>query len=132
MTREEAKAILYEWQKMMVRNGVPLDTSKVQALRVAIEALSADGDLIRRADAIRALEREKSDWNCDYNVPIDNCIKSLNKVRPADRPTGKWIKRGGKISCGNCKSAWTTSFDTIIVGMNFCPHCGADMRGGGE
>ncbi len=39
MNREEAKATLYEWQEMMVKNGVPIDTSKVQALRVAIEAL---------------------------------------------------------------------------------------------
>ena len=42
MTREEAKATLYEWQKSMVDHGVPLDTSKVQALRVAIEALKAE------------------------------------------------------------------------------------------
>lgn len=42
MTREEAKDILYEWQEMMVRNGVPIDTSKVQALRVAIEALQRE------------------------------------------------------------------------------------------
>ena len=48
-------------------------------------------DLIRRSDAIKALNREKSDWNCDYNVPIDNCIKRLNKVKSADRPQGEWI-----------------------------------------
>lgn len=42
MKREEAKAVLYEWQKSMVEHGVPIDTSKVQALRVAIEALSAE------------------------------------------------------------------------------------------
>ena len=42
MKREEAKAVLYEWQKSMVGHGVPIDTSKVQALRVAIEALSAE------------------------------------------------------------------------------------------
>ena len=47
-------------------------------------------DLIKRSAAIRALNREKSDWNCDYNVPIDNCIKRLNKVKSADRPQ-EWI-----------------------------------------
>lgn len=41
-------------------------------------------DLIKRSDAIKALEREKSDWNNDYNVPIDNCIKRLKKVKSAD------------------------------------------------
>ena len=44
-------------------------------------------DLIKRSNAIKALNREKSDWNCDYNVPIDNCIKRLNKVKSADRPS---------------------------------------------
>ena len=47
-------------------------------------------DLIKRSDAIKALEREKSDWNNDYNVPIDNCIKRLNKVKSANRPQ-EWI-----------------------------------------
>lgn len=42
MKREEAKAVLYEWQKSMVDHGVPIDTSKVQALRVAIKALQGD------------------------------------------------------------------------------------------
>ena len=49
-------------------------------------------DLIKRSDAIKALNREKSDWNCDYNVPIDNCIKRLNKVKPADRPQEQTMK----------------------------------------
>lgn len=53
-------------------------------------------DLIRRSDAIKALNREKSDWNCDYNVPIDNCIKRLNKVKSADRPQG-WIDKAISI-----------------------------------
>lgn len=51
MKREEAKAVLYEWQEMMVRNGVPIDTSKVQALRVAIEALQTE--VVRCKDCIQ-------------------------------------------------------------------------------
>lgn len=50
-------------------------------------------DLIKRSAAIRALNREKSDWNCDYNVPIDNCIKRLNKIKTADRPQGEFTRR---------------------------------------
>lgn len=53
-------------------------------------------DLIRRSDAIKALNREKSDWNCDYNVPIDNCIKRLNKVKSADRPQ-EWVDKAISI-----------------------------------
>lgn len=94
-------------------------------------------DLIKREDAIRALKREKSDWNYDYNVPIDNCIKRLSKVKSADteieiikaeafakgidserkrisdwcRPSGEWIET--KIYRGNG--------DAKVAVM--CPEC---------
>lgn len=59
---------------------------------------------------------------------IDMAISALS----ADRPTAKWVKRGTKVTCSNCKSAWSTSFDTIIVGMRYCPNCGARMKGGDD
>ena len=67
-------------------------------------------DLIRRSDAIKALNREKSDWNCDYNVPIDNCIKRLNKVKSADRPQ-EWIPCSERLPSENDEFliTWTAS-----------------------
>ena len=85
-------------------------------------------DLIRRSDAIKALKREKSDWNNDYNVPIDHCIERLNKVKSADRPQGEWIYTDNPLRlddewacsrCGNISFART----------NFCDRCGARMKG---
>ena len=93
-------------------------------------------DLIRRSDAIRALNREKSDWNCDYNVPIDNCIKRLNKVKSADRPQGEWIdaeiplESGGSMpiqACNLCKTFYPLAYTG--GGHRFCPNCGARMKG---
>lgn len=54
-------------------------------------------DLIKRSDAIKALEREKSDWNNDYNVPIDNCIKRLNSVSIMTHRTLKITAGGSNI-----------------------------------
>lgn len=88
-------------------------------------------DLIKRSDAIRALNREKSDWNCDYNVPIDNCIKRLNKVKPADgRKSGEWI-RTRFVDCGSPIDECSICGHYINGDMkvrNFCPNCGAEMR----
>ena len=93
-------------------------------------------DLIKRSDAIKALNREKSDWNCDYNVPIDNCIKRLNKVKSAGRPQGEWIdaeiplESGGSMPiqvCNLCKTFYPLAYTG--GGYHFRPNCGARMKG---
>lgn len=103
MTREEAKTVLYEWQKSMVKHGVPLDTSKVQALRVAIEALQAD--------------RPHGTWR---KYAVDGDVYDLNGVHT-------W---GVEYQCPFCGQ-----IHTLIEGFgqwNFCPECGADMKGGNK
>ena len=80
-------------------------------------------DLIRRSDAIKALKREKSDWNNDYNVPIDHCIERLNKVKSADRPQGEWIDNGDKyFRCSLCGTKDTDKW-------HWCHGCGNPMKG---
>ncbi len=92
---------------------------------------SMSEDLIKRSDAIKALNREKSDWNCDYNVPVDNCIKRLNKVKPADRPQGEWIDKGGYAICSNCRAHSEAQYDGVPVPLKtrYCPNCGFRMKG---
>ena len=80
-------------------------------------------DLIRRSDAIKALNREKSDWNCDYNVPIDNCIKRLKKVKSADRPQGYWTKTD--IATYRCSECGKKQIADDINELNFCCCCGS-------
>ena len=96
-------------------------------------------DLIRRSDAIKALKREKSDWNNDYNVPIDHCIERLNKVKSADRPQGKWLdyeiplEDGGAMPiqvCNLCKTFYPLAYTG--GGHRFCPNCGAEMKGAND
>ena len=45
-------------------------------------------DLISRKAAIDALKNERSDWNCDYNVPVDHCIDAIYSV-PSAQPDTK-------------------------------------------
>lgn len=92
-------------------------------------------DLISRADAIeivltyfipRSHTGERGEHEEDF-------VRTIFKALPsADAVHGEWIKRGTKITCSHCKSAWSASFDTIIVGMKYCPYCGAKMGGDDE
>lgn len=52
------------------------------------------------------------------------------------RPKGEWIERTERITldtyyeCSNCKEPWTTIEGTPWQNMmNFCPNCGARMKG---
>lgn len=43
------------------------------------------------------------------------------------RPKGRWVHRDNGIAyCSECDT------DAVEDGTDFCPNCGADMRGGGE
>ena len=72
--------------------------------------------------------------NTDFCVTCDsvNIIKSLPSVQP-ERKTGRWIKtaRWGRVYyCNQCRNY--LDFDGVNAGRgstNFCPNCGADMRG---
>ena len=52
-------------------------------------------------------------------------IEMLSEKVRADRPQGEWTNTGVlTVRCSNCKSEFHE-----LEAMNFCPNCGADMRG---
>ena len=137
----------------------------IQRIEALPSAELPKGDLISRADAVKAFKEEDLFQYCNPNdvaqeiindipsadaefadlpdIPrayyekiVGNMSHEINMLKQQleDRPSGEWIKRGTKITCSNCKSAWSTSFDTIIVGMRYCPSCGAymGMKGGAD
>ena len=66
--------------------------------------------------------------NCvsDYSRGYDDGYKEGYK---AERPQGKWIDLNSivdKAKCSNCKKIVITE---PFGHFNFCPNCGADMRG---
>ena len=52
------------------------------------------------------------------------------------RPKGRWVIRGGRRYCSHCGERACVTRDRedfwYTKGTQFCPNCGADMRGGGE
>lgn len=64
-----------------------------------------------------------------FKQAYEMAIKELKRKR------GKWIEQedgcgGYYYDCSVCKESWTTIDGTPWDnGMNFCPNCGAEMRG---
>lgn len=54
---------------------------------LSIPSAESRGDLMSREDAIEAIEKNKSDWDNDYNRPIDKCICTLTTLPSADAKT---------------------------------------------
>ena len=85
-------------------------------------------DSISRQAAIDALEKKKDkksqgDISGFYNKIIQNDIDTLMLLPSADRPKGEWIDIGGYEVCKNCHEV------KRFPHWNFCPNCGAEMRG---
>lgn len=123
-----------------------------------IKSCSKDSDLISRADAIEALGEEPLVW-CDDDYEIAersqwrDGVEAIKSVPSADRPRGEWIetaqdyyetvnKKGGgvnenteffadDIACPNCLAKFS-NIDNETERFDFCPNCGADMRGDTE
>lgn len=66
-------------------------------------------------------------------------VEKAFELGKADRPTGHWIVKKGRLFesdfgiCSACGNYLT--FSRVNAGLgdaNFCPNCGADMRGGEE
>lgn len=75
-------------------------------------------DLISRQDAIDAVHYYiESGYKCD----IFQELKNLPSAEP-ERKKGEWISHENYDECSKCHCL-------TAVGFNYCPHCGADMRG---
>ena len=82
---------------------------------------------------------EQDIFYCEENLGYEQCIDRLQDALYAiDRPRGEWIVEpknqggftpGGNAvkSCSNC--GWIYGAHRIVPDYNFCPNCGAKMRG---
>jgi len=102
-------------------------------------------DESKRLDMIKKLPSAEPDFNewctdCKEYDQERHCYPRYNRViREAldavEKPkTGKWIETddgwdGTYYVCSICGCLWTLiDGDPEDNGMNYCPHCGADMR----
>jgi predicted SprT family Zn-dependent metalloprotease len=93
-------------------------------------------DLIKRKAAIETAYKLRHKPN---DAEWAEWLKTFNAIPSADRPQGEWIKHDEERDyCSCCKhifktrtitkqDKWTNYIDDL--GYNFCPNCGAQMKG---
>lgn len=104
-----------------------------------------------REEAIKELASHLVHWKRlknEHIVPTDECENTINALRMAiealqDRPTGEWLEVevfpevydiegvktwGSEMQCDQCGFRHT-AIEGHMGQYNFCPNCGADMRG---
>lgn len=98
-------------------------------------------DLIRRSDVMLCIECARTPTA--YGEKVRRKIfDGVIKIPSADRPQGEWIDEADKYDasfgihdyrCSNCNSyadEYICGHEWYTAGKpNFCPHCGAHMKG---
>lgn len=98
---------------------------------VDISSLNLE-EVNKREEYIRRIENalKSDDRSICYDIftstEVTKEILELLKERP-ERSKGKWINDGDCYICSECQSVYGWWADSQV--SNFCPNCGADMRG---
>lgn len=78
------------------------------------------------AIGILGCAKAEVEWNypLDYATAFDMAIQALQEPK---RKKGQWIRKTpyGDFYCSICNE----NRPTYGAKLNYCPHCGADMRG---
>lgn len=88
-------------------------------------------DLIDRIELMRQIAE------FGREIPKDQVMEVIARVPTTDRPRGHWIDMADFEQCSVCRGTHLKEVDTyygkaIWIKTDFCPNCGADMRGEDE
>lgn len=78
-------------------------------------------NLISRKAAIEAIER-----NAYRHTYLDQIINIISNLPSAERKKGEWILKPNIYGVAYCSEC---DYELHTDNTNFCPNCGADMRG---
>ena len=86
-------------------------------------------DLIKREDAMQVAFL--------YPFFADALMEEIKSIPSADRPQGEWIVTDEDgwangthaFICSECGNGYHLNIERVIGDWNFCPNCGAKMKG---
>lgn len=89
-------------------------------------------DYIKRDDAIKLACSDCEPYSCDKNCALMQILKMTPAADVVERKHGKWLDvttLDNEFICWVC-SECRHGTDFVYEPYNYCPNCGADMRGG--
>lgn len=95
-----------------------------------VEGMERDmnDDLISRQDAIDAAVEAADEWDGGYSRSREEIITLKLRMLPSSNKSGHWVMNPSEVAgegyyiCSNCNN-------DVYDATDFCPNCGADMRG---
>lgn len=87
-------------------------------------------EAIKQIDDLKQYLNRSTAWylNDKHKTALDMAIFALKE----SRPKGEWdVNCQGIVFCSKCKKVINHNYDIDYMEshFNFCPNCGADMRG---
>jgi len=99
------------------------EVSKVNGSYTEMSANQLGYDILRLIDNAPTVDISREVWN-QSNALLEKRLTYLG------RPQGEWIIDGHHIRCNKCNEyICNTDREGNKISDNFCPNCGADMRG---
>lgn len=78
------------------------------------------------ADALRKRIKAKNASNAMMKAMREECVAEIDDAPTIEPKKGKWISKADqRWHCSLCDGIAPKGYR-----WNYCPHCGADMRGG--
>ena len=98
----------------------------ISKVRTADDCISRQAAIYEIHEDADWLAAQGSDWQVERMERDKSILMSLPSIQP-ERLKGKWIHQAkfGRIECDQCGKVFRNTF----APKNFCPKCGADMRG---
>ena len=117
-----------------------------KAIKEAISALSAEGEYIKKEDAIKAIQKygigsfDLENYTAEQAERyVINSLDSLPTYSFPEREKGEWIAEDihnccTEFKCSKCgyMHNFTHLYGIPTADYPYCPNCGADMRGKAE